>query len=346
MQSLQRRLADAPSTSGRHSSGVKALLAPCSARRINRARGDRSIIVCYAQPGAVVEQASAPALPKPLPRAVENAADDPSLHNPLQRMERLGTGWFGVIAEFEGVVVEDTLEAHKRAWLMVAEEMGLQRPLGQTMQRVKGMRDEVVIMQLFNWTRDPRRVASIRQRKDELYDELMNGVQPAEVVGSRAFFDTLRNYKVPIVLATAAPESRVRPALAALDIAHYFDGIVTGEDSGAPELEFYYMMAAAQLGRPAVRCIVLGDSNRSVEAARELGMKSVIVAGSQPTWDFGNADLVARNLDALSMLNLKKLFGNENLVEALGEGGLEPELEPEPEPRQRIRTATLFRERD
>ncbi len=53
-----------------------------------------------------------------------------------------------------------------------------------------------IIMQLFNWTRDPRRVATIRQRKDELYDELMNGVQPAEVVGSRAFFDTLRNYKV------------------------------------------------------------------------------------------------------------------------------------------------------
>ena len=33
---------------------------------------------------------------KPLPRAVENVADDPSLHNPLARLERLSTGWFGV----------------------------------------------------------------------------------------------------------------------------------------------------------------------------------------------------------------------------------------------------------
>ncbi len=33
---------------------------------------------------------------KPLPRAVENVADDPSLHNPLARQERLSTGWFGV----------------------------------------------------------------------------------------------------------------------------------------------------------------------------------------------------------------------------------------------------------
>lgn len=33
---------------------------------------------------------------RPLPRDVENLADDPQLHNPLQRSERLSTGWFGV----------------------------------------------------------------------------------------------------------------------------------------------------------------------------------------------------------------------------------------------------------
>lgn len=37
---------------------------------------------------------------KPLPRAVENVADDPSLHNPLARLERLSTGWFGVSQAF------------------------------------------------------------------------------------------------------------------------------------------------------------------------------------------------------------------------------------------------------
>ena len=32
----------------------------------------------------------------PLPRDVENLADDPQLQNPLQRLERMSTGWFGV----------------------------------------------------------------------------------------------------------------------------------------------------------------------------------------------------------------------------------------------------------
>ena len=32
----------------------------------------------------------------PLPKDVENLADDPQLQNPLQRSERMSTGWFGV----------------------------------------------------------------------------------------------------------------------------------------------------------------------------------------------------------------------------------------------------------
>lgn len=78
----------------------------------------------------------------PLP-AMENAADDPNLHNPLKRMERLGTSWFGVIVEFEGVLVEDTSEWHTQAWIHVAQEMGLPRPLGSAMGRTKGVRNEV-----------------------------------------------------------------------------------------------------------------------------------------------------------------------------------------------------------
>jgi hypothetical protein len=42
--------------------------------------------------------------PRQLPRAVEGPADNPSLANPLERQNRLGTGWMGVILEYEGVV--------------------------------------------------------------------------------------------------------------------------------------------------------------------------------------------------------------------------------------------------
>ena len=121
--------------------------------------------------------------------------------------------------------------------------------------------------------------------------------------------------QVPVALATAAPKQRVRPAIEKLDLANHFDTIVTAEDNGSAEVEYYYMTAAQQLQRPFVRCVVVGDNNRSVEAAHELGMKSVIVTGGQPAWNYSGADLVVRNLGQLSFVNMKKLFGAEDLVE-------------------------------
>jgi HAD superfamily hydrolase (TIGR01509 family) len=263
---------------------------------------------------------------RPLPTRTESVVDDPRLGNPLERQNRLSTAWFGVITEFDGVLVDSTEAANMQAWLQVAEEMKLPRPLGQVLRRIQGARDEVVIMQMFHWTRNPAQAAKIAQRKEEIYDGIMNGVQPAEVSGSRSFLDTLRNYNIPVALATAQPERRVKPALDRLNLSNYFDAIVTAEDNGSPEVEFYYISAATQLQRPFVRCIVVGDSNRSVEAAHELGMKSVIVTGNQPAWNFSNADLVVRNLSALSFVNMKKLFGNEDLIESQLE--LEQEQEP------------------
>jgi hypothetical protein len=107
----------------------------------------------------------------------------------------------------------------------------------------------------------------------------------------------------------------VAPAVDRLGLGRAFDAVITAEDNASPELETSYLAASHQLGRPPLRCVVVGDSNRSVEAAHELGMKSVVIAGSQPAWQFGSADLVVRGLGQLSFVNLKSLFAEEDLVE-------------------------------
>ncbi len=40
----------------------------------------------------------------PRPARAQNAVDDVRLANPLARQERMGTGWFAVIMEYEGLV--------------------------------------------------------------------------------------------------------------------------------------------------------------------------------------------------------------------------------------------------
>ena len=101
--------------------------------------------VCFAAPASVPEHAQDVAISlKPLPRAVENIADDPSLHNPLQRLHRLGPGWFGVILEYEGVLVEDTSDLHSKAWEMLGDEEGKSRPFNWALKRAEGMKSEQV----------------------------------------------------------------------------------------------------------------------------------------------------------------------------------------------------------
>lgn len=119
-----------------------------------------------------------------------------------------------------------------------------------------------------------------------------------------------------MAVASPLPERRIRPALEHLQLLGSFSAVITAEDNGTADLEVSYLTAAHQLQRPPLRCIVIGDSNRSVEAAHELGAKSVVLTGGQPAWNFGGADLVVRGLGELSFVNLKKLFAQEELVES------------------------------
>jgi len=249
----------------------------------------------------------------PLPPQ-ESAVDDINLNNPLQRMNRLSTGWFGVIVELEGVLIEDTYEAHQKAWLSVAAEFGFPRPLGHLFRRIRGCRDEVVVTRVFNWTQNPATARQIAKRKTAVYEEMLGGRQPAEMLEARPFLETLRRYNIPMALACALPEARVRETLKRINMAQYFDAVVTAEDSGAPEVEFYYSYASQSIQRPPIRCVVVGESNIAVEGAHELGMKCVVVTGNKPVYDFVAADLVVRNLSQLTFFNMKRLFGAEDLV--------------------------------
>lgn len=54
---------------------------------------------------------------------------------------------------------------------------------------------------------------------------------------------------------------------------------------------------------------------QSVEAARECGMACVVVAGRNPLYELTAADLVVRQLEELSLVNLKQLFQLEDRVD-------------------------------
>jgi hypothetical protein len=87
-----------------------------------------------------------PIKPEPLKEmeVLEGIADDPLLANPLERLRRLGTEWFGVIIEFEAVLVESAHEDHVRAWQEVCSIYGKPSPMQFQLAQAEGMKAEQV----------------------------------------------------------------------------------------------------------------------------------------------------------------------------------------------------------
>lgn len=257
----------------------------------------------------------------------ENKADNPSLHNPLLRQERMGSGWLGAIFEWEGVLIEDNPDLEKQAWLALSQEEGKSPPPAFILRRVEGMKNEQAISEVLCWSRDPAQVRRMADRKEEIYQALQGGIYSLRA-GSREFVNILMHNKIPMALVSTRPRKTLETAIGTIGIEGHFTVIVAAEDvhRGKPDPEMF-VYAAQLLKYIPERCIVFGNSNQTVEAAHDARMKCVAVASKHPVYELGAADLVVRHLDELSVVDLKNLAA----IESAEFGPGEPELELEEE---------------
>lgn len=254
-----------------------------------------------------------------------NKADDPALHNPLLRQERMGCGWLGVIFEWEGVVVEYDPELEKQAWLALSQEEGKSPPPGFVLKRIEGMKNEQAISEVLCWSRDPSELRRLASKKEEIYQRL-NGEFHQFRTGSREFLGSLINNGIPMAVASTRPRKFLEESMVAVGVEGSFSAIVAAEDvhRGKPDPEMF-VYAAQLLSVIPERCIVFGNSNSTVEAAHDAQMKCVAVASKHPVYELGAADLVVRKLDELSIVDLKNLAD----IDSSEFESQEPELEME-----------------
>lgn len=259
----------------------------------------------------------------------DNKADNPTLHNPLLRQERMGCGWLGAIFEWEGVIIEDNPDLEKQAWLALSQEEGKSPPLAFILKRIEGMKNEQAISEVLCWSRDPAELRRLASRKEEIYQSLQGGIYRLRS-GSREFVDVLMSYQIPMALVSTRPRRTLETAIGAIGIEGVFSVIVAAEDvhRGKPDPEMF-VYAAQLLNFIPDRCIVFGNSNQTVEAAHDARMKCVAVASKHRVYELGAADLVVRHLDELTVVDLKNLADIESPEFQTGELELEMEEEVE-----------------
>ncbi|GJR13537.1 5-amino-6-(5-phospho-D-ribitylamino)uracil phosphatase, chloroplastic-like protein [Tanacetum coccineum] len=260
----------------------------------------------------------------------KNKADNPLLHNPLVRQERMGCGWLGAIFEWEGVLIEDNPDHEKQSWLALSQEEGKSPPPEFMLRRIEGMKNEQAISEVLCWSRDPAQLKRMASRKEEIYQALQGGIYRFRD-GSQEFVNVLTRHKIPMALVSTRSRKNLEEAIGAIGIEGVFNVVVTAEDvyRGKPDPEMF-AYAAQLLQFIPERCIVFGNSNLTVEAAHDAKMKCVAVASKYKVYELTAADLVVRWLDEISVVDLKNLADIE-----LTDFGSTPELEMEVEKEDR-----------
>lgn len=261
--------------------------------------------------------------------AQEGMVDDPRVANPLERLERLGTRWFGIVFDWEGVVVKGDADWHAEAWRRLAEEEGRNPPLEGSVQRALGMKPEQALEEVLTWTRAPGEVSRLAERKRELTREVREerGETAEEPLPGIASFIESARKQVPCGVASEEPEDTAEEALGTTGLLDLFDAVVTASDVArrCPDPE-QFLACASQLKRPPLRCVAVVSGNNGIEAAKEGGMKCVALSGYKAAYELSAADLVVSRFSDLSFRNLQQLFRAEDDEFAALQSQMEPEM--------------------
>lgn len=149
--------------------------------------------------------------------------------------------------------------------------------------------------------------AAVRARKSARYLELLaTSLRPMD--GALELLTNLRG-TVRIALASSSYRDAVDGVLAGLNIANFFEVIVSGLDVAqvkpAPEI---FLKAADLLGVAPADCVVLEDAEKGIIAAHRAGMRSVAIPNEYTRHhDFSKATRICGSLAEITPAFLQSL---------------------------------------
>lgn len=197
--------------------------------------------------------------------------------------------------DIDGTLV-DSAEYHWLTWreVLAGEGFTLTR---ERFNSSFGQRNDEILRGYFGPDLSSSEIERIGRDKEARYRELVKrrGIEP--LPGVRHWLEQLKSKGWRQATASSAPLLNVEAILNALNIAHYFDAIASAEDveKGKPDPQIF-QVAAAKLGVPPERCVVVEDAPAGLEAARRAGMRNIGVLSSHESLE---ADVVVRTLEEL-----------------------------------------------
>lgn len=180
------------------------------------------------------------------------------------------------IFDLDGVIV-DTAKYHFLAWQNVAKSLGINfTPKdNEQLKGVSRVRSLELILALGNVQITDEQKQEYLLKKNEEYLTYIDKMNESEILpGVMDVLNFLKENKQPIILGSASKNAR--PILEKVNILHYFDDIVDGNDvsNAKPDPEVF-LVGAKKANQTAENSIVFEDSVAGIQAANTAGMTSI-----------------------------------------------------------------------
>ena len=219
----------------------------------------------------------------------------------------------GVIFDLDGVIV-DSHPLHKRAWRAFLASVGKQVSEQDLDFIFEGRRRRDILIHFLGDLSDTE-VQEYGDKKDEYFRQASSELEP--VLGTVEFIRTAKKAGLRLAVATSASRQRAQWTLQQLNIADYFEVVVTGDDvvQSKPDPTIY-RLAAERLSISPERLFAIEDSVCGVRSAKSAGLCCLGIAVGQyvPPLIQAGADRVVSTLVDLSINDLEEVFGTSSPV--------------------------------
>ncbi|AFD07921.1 HAD family hydrolase [Solitalea canadensis] len=211
--------------------------------------------------------------------------------------------------DMNGTMIND-MPFHSVAWFdILNNDLNAGLTKAEVDKQMYGKNDELLVRVFGAGRFTQEEMDAISLKKEKRYQKAF--LSHLKLIdGLDNFLRTTEAAQVKMAIGTAAIPINIDFVLDGLNIRHYFSTIVSANDvaESKPNPEVFLKCAALLDAKPE-DCIVFEDAPKGVEAARNAGMKTVVINTVMHTKDeFEQYDNVIAFIDSYNELDVEKLL--------------------------------------
>lgn len=207
--------------------------------------------------------------------------------------------------DLNGTMIDD-MQYHITAWHRILNDLGANLTLEQMRDECYGKNHEL-LERIFPGRFSIEEKNRMSFEKESQYQEHFRPYLKL-ISGLDHFLEDAYSRGIKMAIGSAAIRFNIDFVLDGLDIRKYFSAIVSADDvmQSKPDPETYLKCAESLAVDPA-DCIVFEDAPKGVAAARNAGMRAVVITLMHPKADFAEYDNIVTYIDNFENLSLQKL---------------------------------------